>query len=337
MITVYTLWQTISKDCVYGQSGISLSAADYICNKLDLLLVLEFCDTPNRTVGRGNIVQHSNLSMCEALEHAYKNDHNSDKEWEISAAEIEAEIFVISMLAAGLKVTTKTPPIFDPYRHDHYSLAEFAGYDEIKQQDLNEFFNMYSLPLPHALFKDSPLNTGLLFKQRCASHDNWSIKLSIADLMRFCDTQLRQKQQHDVITPDDKFVFQRHGEYFNIVFNGNSVHLKSSKGLEIFQYLLKKPTINVSLNELHIAVYGDGVLSGYTENSAVIIVERLSIGLNADEKAYKRKRGRVMAACDRALRVLKKQLPSLEQHLRGATSFRGGFRYYPKDILPWKF
>lgn len=335
VITVYDLWQTIAKDCVYSQSGISLSVAGYICDKLDLLLVLAFNNTQKRTIGRGSIVQHRVLRMCEALEYAYKNHHECDPDWEASTAEIEAESFVISMLVAGLKTNSRNPPIFDPYMHDDFSLVEFAGYDEIMQQDLYEFFNEHSLPLPHALFHNSALSTDLLYKQLSASDGNWSKKLGIDDLIRFYDAHKHQGPKPIVQMQDSKFIFQCQGEYYILAYSGEVAHLKSSDGLKIFHYLIKNAYKTVALNNLLMSVYKDET---FEKDAADLATDEpnISIEMSPDHSAYKKKRDRVMAACSRALTVLAKQLPPLEKHLRGATSFRGGFRYSPEKILPWK-
>jgi hypothetical protein len=291
-------------------------------------------------IGDGLLVAHKALTMCEALERAYQNSHDCDQDWKAKQREIDAELLVISMLLAGLKTNRKQPPVFDPYSHDHFSLVEFAGFDDVLKQDLADFLNDYSLPLPEKLYPDWISNTGALFRSKHMSDSDWVQTCVLGDLTSYCETHGAASSKHDASAYGDDNVFVRKGNYFSITYNKHNVHVETSKGLKIFQFLIKNEGSIIGLNNLLIDAYGDTAFVKYrSEHPDKEIEEGMSIAMSPDGVAYKRKRDTVMAACNRAFKALKKLHPQLERHLRSAISFRNGFRYHPdrKVVPPWKF
>lgn len=337
-ISVYGLWQAIARDCIYGSGDIAASVASYICVRNKISIEVTFRGARETLINDGLPVVHKALTMCEALERAYQNSHDCDQEWKAKQREIDAELLVISMLLAGLKTSTKQFPVFDPYSHDHFSLVEFAGFDDVSKQDLADFLSSYSLPLPDKLYPDSISSTGALCRSTNISNSDWSRTYVLSDLLSYCKNHVATSSMYDTLANSDDNVFVRKGDYFKITYNAINVHVKSSKGLEIFQSLIRNEGSVVGLNNLLIDVYGDKTFAEYAAEHPHIEIGDMSITMSPDDVAYKQKRDKIMAACSRAFMALKKQHPQLERHLRLAISFRDGFRYHPdrKVVPPWK-
>jgi len=333
-ITVANFWSILSKDVVYKQNALAISIADYLCKEASASLTFLYHGSAIHSFNHGESSREITLSMCEALDFAYANSHDTDPSWKASVVEINAEVLVRTMLAVGLTYTlAHAASLDDPYRHDFFSFVLFSGLEEINRDDLESFFSMWELPQPSSLFPNAQCHTEYIASKFSLNSFNWNTTISASDLVNSCHELSIQPRQ--VESRRHSYTFVSMGEFYHVIFKGKKFQFKCRHGLAMIYYLVEHQNKSIGISELHDEIYKCSAINATKIDEVFENREAYSIQMYTDKHNYKKMRDKIVASLNRAYNAMKKQDPAISEHFRRAISTKGGFRYAPEEKISW--